>query len=84
MRMHNKKIIPKMILSFLIVILSTSLLSEEKSKNNFLLYIEDQLSETIDYIFQEDYISADSICQSIIDNYSDHPVGNRSDRTLRI
>jgi len=65
----------KIMLGLLIVLLSTSLLGEEKSKNNLMINIENQLSETIDFIFQEDYISADSICQSILDIYPDHPVG---------
>ena len=46
--MKNKMIVHKIMLSFLIVLLSTSLLGEEKSKNNLMLNIENQLSETID------------------------------------
>lgn len=42
---------------------------------DFLPIIDKQLSQTINYIFQEDYIRADSICVSIIAEYPDHPAG---------
>ena len=54
---------------------SNSILSTNDDPPDFLPAIDKQLSLTIDYIFQEDYKKADSICISIITQYPDHPAG---------
>jgi tetratricopeptide (TPR) repeat protein len=48
---------------------------EEPKTEQFLPLIDKPLSQTIEYIFIEDYASADSVCKSIIQKYPEHPAG---------
>ncbi len=52
-----------------------NLFGGKKKRANYLPLIEKSLSETIEYIFEENYSSADSVCQVLIDEYPGHPAG---------
>lgn len=57
------------------IIFTGNLFGGKKPRANYLSLIEEPLSETIEYIFEENFNSADSVCQVLINEYPDHPAG---------
>ncbi len=78
-KLHPSKrslaLVVKSSLIVIFILAANSVFLKADKYPELLPVIDTQLSQTIDYIFQEDYSKADSICASIIAEYPDHPAG---------
>ncbi len=71
----NRKEGARLVLVALLFLLGKTTVAGEAGHNPFLASANQQLAQTIEYIFQENYPAADSVCSEIISDYPQHPAG---------